>query len=74
VGSLLFAKKQPKDFTFLDVDMDGELVDDGGQTTGPVPRDLREALEFTPMWTRWPDYERVSDPNTTPFLPTHILH
>lgn len=65
VGSLLFAKKQPKDFTFLDVDMDGELVDDGGQTTGPVPRDLREALEFTPMWTRWPDYERVAWINYT---------
>mmetsp|Transcript_21148 Transcript_21148/g.58683 ORF Transcript_21148/g.58683 Transcript_21148/m.58683 type:complete len:654 (+) Transcript_21148:121-2082(+) len=62
LGTFLFSKRQPRDFAFLDVEMETGSMRDrrANAPSGPVPKDLREALEFTPMWTRWPDYERVA--------------
>lgn len=64
-GSFLFAKRRARDFSFLDAELDAGF-DCLRTPAGPVPKDLREALEFTPMWTRWPDYERVRGRGSLP--------
>lgn len=54
--------KAPQAFKELDISADHDdsiqLPDLEGK---PVPSKFAEVLQWTPEWTKWPDYERVID-------------
>ena len=52
---MIFGSTDPKCFAHLD-----QTADTNG-SDGPVPKssEVREILELSPHWTKWPDYERV---------------
>jgi len=56
VGSVIFGSTDAKCFKHLDEAADSNAAD------GAVPKgnEVREILELSPHWTKWPDYERVA--------------
>lgn len=56
MGSVIFSSADPKCFKHLDEAADSTAAE------GVVPKgnEVREILELSPHWTKWPDYERVS--------------
>lgn len=60
VGSLVFGSKDKKSFSHLDVAADGDESVREPTCQGPIKSDMRQVLELSPAWTKWPDYERVA--------------
>lgn len=56
VGSVIFRSRDPRFFKHLDEIADNEDIE-GAVPKGP---EVREILELSPHWTKWPDYERVT--------------
>ncbi|CAD7700524.1 unnamed protein product [Ostreobium quekettii] len=60
VGSLLFGNTDSKSYSHLDerADRDDNVAE--AVPRGPIRKDMRQVLELSPAWTKWPDYERVA--------------
>ena len=49
------------EFRHLDIEADLDDTVEEPKRGAPISNDIRRVLELSPAWTKWPDYERVSD-------------